>query len=102
VAVPAGARFEHELPVEHNAFVYVFEGTLTIGAGTKAEIVRRGELAALGQGKRVVLSAGAEAGRAILVGGRPLKEPVAKYGPFVMNTDKEIVQAIQDYQAGRF
>jgi len=102
IAVPAGARFEHALPLEHNAFVYVFEGTLTVGAGAKAETVRRGELAALGQGKRVVLSAGTEAGRAILVAGRPLKEPVAKYGPFVMNTDKEIVQAIQDYQAGRF
>ena len=79
-----------------------FEGSLVVGAGDKAEAVRRGELAALGPGKRVVLSAGPEGGRAILVAGRPLREPVAKYGPFVMNTDREIVQAIEDYQAGRF
>jgi len=100
VALPAGARFEHALPKDHNAFVYVFEGALTVGAGT--ETVRRGELAVLGPGNRVALAAGAEAGRAILVAGRPLREPIAKYGPFVMNTDKEIVQAIEDFQAGRF
>ena len=98
----AGASFEHPLPAEHSAFAYVFDGTLIVGAGDTAETVRRGELAALGPGKRVVFSAGKEPGRAILVAGRPLREPVAKYGPFVMNTDQEIVQAIQDYQAGRF
>jgi redox-sensitive bicupin YhaK (pirin superfamily) len=102
VALPPGARFEHALPDDHAAFVYVFEGALAIGAGEKAETVRRGELAVLGPGRRAVLAAGAEPGRAILVAGRPLREPVAKYGPFVMNTDQEIVQAIQDYQAGRF
>jgi redox-sensitive bicupin YhaK (pirin superfamily) len=100
VALPAGARFEHALAPEHAGFVYVFDGALTVGAG--AEAVRRGELAVLGPGKRVVLAAGSEAGRAILVAGRPLREPIAKYGPFVMNTEMEIVQAIRDYQAGRF
>lgn len=98
VAVPAGARFEHALPEDHAGFVYVFDGALLVGD----EAVRRGELAVLGPGKRVVLSGGNEAGRAILVAGRPLKEPIAKYGPFVMNTEMEIVQAIRDYQAGRF
>jgi hypothetical protein len=100
VALPAGARFEHALPPEHAGFVYVFEGALTVGAGN--DTVRRGELAVLGPGKRVALAAGSEPGRAILVAGRPLNEPIAKYGPFVMNTEMEIVQAIRDYQAGRF
>jgi len=98
VALPAGARFEHALPQEHAGFVYVFEGALKVGH----EPVRRGELAVLGAGKRVALAAAAEAGRAILVTGRPLREPIAKYGPFVMNTEMEIVEAIRDYQAGKF
>ena len=102
VALPAGARFEQPLPPAHNAFVYVFEGALTLGEGANAQAVRRGELAVLGPGKRAVLAAGIDAGRAILVAGRPLNEPIAKYGPFVMNTEMEIVQAIRDYQSGRF
>jgi redox-sensitive bicupin YhaK (pirin superfamily) len=100
--VAAGKRFEHAVPPGHAAFVYVFDGALTVGAGGKAQAVRRGEVAALGPGNRVVLQAGEQAGRAILVAGRPLREPIAKYGPFVMNTDHEIIQAIEDYQAGRF
>jgi len=102
VALPAGARFEHALPPEHAGFVYVFDGALTVGAGAGAETVRRGELAVLGPGKRAALSAAGEPGRAILVAGRPLNEPIAKYGPFVMNTEMEIVQAIRDYQSGKF
>jgi quercetin 2,3-dioxygenase len=102
VALPAGARFEQPLPAAHNAFVYVFEGAVTVGSGEGAQTARRGELAVLGPGKRVLLSAGAEPGRAILVAGKPLNEPIAKYGPFVMNTEMEIVQAIRDYQAGKF
>jgi redox-sensitive bicupin YhaK (pirin superfamily) len=100
VAVPASARFEHALPESHSGFVYVFDGALIVG--DSGEQVRRGELAVLGPGKRVVLSASAEAGRAILVAGRPLRDPIAKYGLFVMNTEMEIVQAIRDYQAGKF
>ncbi|MGH7002364.1 MAG: pirin family protein [Alphaproteobacteria bacterium] len=102
VALPAGQRFAQAVPADHAAFVYVFDGKLTVGGGDKAEVVRRGELAALGAGSQIVLQAGSEPGRAIVVAGRPLREPIAKYGPFVMNTDKEIVQAIDDFQAGRF
>ncbi len=53
-------------------------------------------------GGDVLLSAGAEPARLILVAGKPLNEPVAKYGPFVMNTQEQIVEAIRDYQAGKF
>jgi quercetin 2,3-dioxygenase len=99
VALPAGAAFGHSLPRNHTAFVFVYDGAVRIGAGTQA--IARGELAVLGEGERVELSA-AEGTRLILVAGRPLKEPIARYGPFVMNTAEEIRQAIDDLQSGRF
>jgi quercetin 2,3-dioxygenase len=99
IALPAGARFDAPLPTEHNAFAYVFEGAATI-AGEK---VARGELAVLGRGERFAVEADAADGaRLVLIAGRPLHEPVAKYGPFVMNTADEIRQAMYDYQSGKF
>lgn len=101
VTLPAGTSFSHDLPAEHAAFVYVFEGAARIGGA--ADTVARGELAVLGAGETVSLAAGAEQdARLLLVAGRPLGEPVARYGPFVMNTDAEIRQAMEDYRAGRF
>jgi redox-sensitive bicupin YhaK (pirin superfamily) len=78
--------------------VFVFEGGLAIG-GRK---VARNELGALSAGERVELVADAGPARALLVAGRPLREPVAKYGPFVMNTQVEIFQAVADLRAGKF
>ena len=98
VALDAGARFEHGLPAGHAAFVYVYEGALDIGGGRRVEAR---QLAVLGAGDRVLLRTG-EGARAILVAGRPLREPVARYGPFVMNTREEIVQAVEDFRSGRF
>ena len=62
----------------------------------------RGTLAVLGEGDRVALGAGAAPARMLLAAARPLREPVARYGPFVMNTQEQIRQAVADYQAGRF
>ena len=59
-------------------------------------------LAVLGNGEAVRMRAGAEGGRALLIAGKPLGEPIVRYGPFVMNTREEIEQAIHDYRAGRF
>ena len=98
VALPAGASLDVPLHADDNAFAYVFEGTAKIGG----EQVARGELAVLGNGERVGLAAGAEGARLVLIAGRPLNEPVAKYGPFVMNTNDEIRQAVYDYQSGKF
>ena len=98
VALPAGVKFETPLPAGHNAFAYVFEGDAQI-AGEK---VARGELAVLGRGERFAVAAGGAGARLVLIAGRPLNEPVAKYGPFVMNTADEIRQAVYDYQAGKF
>ncbi len=101
ITLPAGNSLTVPLPAEHNAFAYVFEGTAEIGAAD-ARAIERGQLAVLSLGGAVTIAGGAGGGRLILVAGRPLREPVAKYGPFVMNTPDEIHQAIADYQAGRF
>jgi quercetin 2,3-dioxygenase len=102
ITLPAGRSASVPLPAEHNAFAYVFEGSAKIGAGDAARSVERGQLAVLSLGDAVTVEGGAQGGRLILVAGRPLREPVAKYGPFVMNTPDEIRQAIADYQAGKF
>jgi quercetin 2,3-dioxygenase len=90
-------EFHAAVPVEHNAFVYVYEGSLDIAG----RAVTRGELAVLSQGDTLAATAGAAGARFILVAGRPLKEPVARYGPFVMNRPEEIQQAMRDFTEGR-
>lgn len=100
VTLPQGARFTHALDAGHNAFVYVFEGQG--GIGERAEDAVRGDLAVLGVGERVTVAAAVAPVRFLLIAGRPLDEPVVKYGPFVMNTRAQIVQAVDDYSAGRF
>ena len=96
--LPAGATFSQALPAGHNAFVYVYRGGLKIGE-TDVGVQRMAILANDGDG--VVLKAPAFT-RALLIAGKPLGEPIAQYGPFVMNTNDEIFQAVKDYQAGKF
>jgi hypothetical protein len=102
VALDSGARFAHALPEGHSAFVFVFEGSVRIGEGTDAATLAPRELGVLSEGGRVRLEGREHGTRAILVAGRPLREPVARHGPFVMNTREEIMQAFSDYQQGRF
>ena len=97
--LPAGAATIVPLPEGHNAFVYVFEGEA--GIGEAGERLAAGRIGVLSTGSEVRL-ASRVGGRLILVAGKPLREPVAKHGPFVMNTRAELVQAFEDYQAGRF
>jgi quercetin 2,3-dioxygenase len=106
VALEPNATFVQAVPAGHAAFVYVFEGTLKAGAG-EGSVVDTHELAVLGEGSELRLtglSAGSDgrSARAIIVAGRPLREPVAKYGPFVMNTREQLQQAFADFQSGRF
>ncbi|MGC1458734.1 MAG: pirin family protein [Steroidobacteraceae bacterium] len=96
------ASLVHALPAGHSAFVYVFEGELSVGSGAGAQRLAQHTLGVLGEGAEVRLQAGALAARAILVAGRPLREPVARSGPFVMNTQDELRQAFEDYRNGRF
>jgi redox-sensitive bicupin YhaK (pirin superfamily) len=107
LAIQPGAAFSEPLPADYAAFLYVYEGTVSVGEGPDAITVRTHELAVLDEGSKVQLTgvtAGADgkSARAILVAGRPLKEPVAKYGPFVMNTRDELQQAFIDFQNGKF
>lgn len=99
VTVTKGVRFEAPLPSEHTAFAFVTEGAVRLGP-SRAE-VRAGQLAVLGRGDRVLASCDASSGRMVLIAGRPLGEPVARGGPFVMNTQDEIRQAWDDYRSGR-
>jgi redox-sensitive bicupin YhaK (pirin superfamily) len=100
-----GARFEQALPAGHNAFVYVYRGALDVedaDASTAVPVQRMAVLANGADRDGVRLSAGESGARALLVAGRPLGEPIAQYGPFVMNTQAEIFQAVEDFRAGRF
>jgi hypothetical protein len=88
------------LPPTHNAFLYVYEGD----AGVGAELPRalpRGSAGVLSEGDAVTVVAAGKGVRFILLAARPLNEPVAQYGPFVMNTAAELEQAVRDYQTGR-
>jgi len=101
VALGAGQNFEHGLPSGHNAFVYVYEGALNLLVNEEKNPVQTSELVSLTPGDAVRFEASSDT-RFIFVAGKPLNEPVARYGPFVMNTQAEIQQAIVDFQAGRF
>jgi len=93
------AAFVQALAPDFNAFVYVYRGSLAIGA-TQVPAQRMAILANTPGSDGVELRAGAEGARAILIAGRPLGEPIAQYGPFVMNTQQEILRALDDYRSG--
>ena len=105
----AGATFSQPLEASHNAFVYVYRGSLNVvDAAGKATPVPRNRMAILANGgDGVTLVAGAnisandEPARALLIAGKPLGEPIAQHGPFVMNTRQELKQAVDDFNHGR-
>ena len=97
--MPAGAGFAQAIPASHNAFVYVYRGELQIG-DTQVPVKRMAIFQNDAGSDGVAIKASA-ASRALLIAGKPLGEPIAQYGPFVMNTNDEIRQAVQDYQAGK-
>jgi redox-sensitive bicupin YhaK (pirin superfamily) len=98
---PAG---QLELPVPHgwNAAAYVFRGRVEVGAGKVAQAAASGELALLAHDGEVARLEGGPGGAELLfLAGEPIREPMVHYGPFVMNTEQEIMDAIADYRAGR-
>lgn len=97
VALPAGAAIELPVPDAHAVFAYVFEGD----AETAAIALPAHSLVVFGDGDALRIDAGTDGARFIVVAGRPLGEPVARQGPFVMNTREEIEQAFADYRDGR-
>ena len=99
ISLAPGKTFEHAVPSGHSVFAYVYEGVVNIEG---EDVVPKGDLLVFGPGEAIRVTAGGAPVRLILVAGRPLKEPVARYGPFVMNTQAEIRQAFTDYQSGKF
>jgi redox-sensitive bicupin YhaK (pirin superfamily) len=90
------------VPEGHNGFVYVYDGSGDFGEGGEGKFVTTGSLGVLGPGDAIVARGGENGVRFILVAGRPLGEPIARYGPFVMSTREEILQAFEDFRSGRF
>lgn len=100
VTLNAQATFTHAIPRGHTAFAYLFAGSATFDASSDA--IASPMLVLFDDGDVVQIKAGDATARFILVSGKPLHEPVARYGPFVMNTQEEIKQAIRDLQRGTF
>ena len=100
VHVPVGALFSTALPATHNAFIYVYRGAVKVG-DTRVESRRMGILSNTPEADGMTLTATEDA-RLIVVAGKPLNEPIVQYGPFVMNTQEEIHQAMSDFASGRF
>ena len=103
VTLQPDTGFNENLAADHNAFVYVINGQLVL-EDTDGDQIDLGsdQLAVLSKGDTVALRSGDQASRFLLVAGKPLNEPVARGGPFVMNTAAEVRQAFSDYQRGNF
>ncbi len=100
VSLPAGGHFSQAVDPGDNAFLFVIDGELEVGR--QATYLGRRTLGILGEGGRIELRATSGASRFLLVSAQPLNEPVARGGPFVMNTKEEIIQAFDDYKHNRF
>jgi redox-sensitive bicupin YhaK (pirin superfamily) len=97
VSLPRGGVYQQALPASHTSFIYVFDGMVEV----EDELVMSDHLAILSVGEQITVNS-SSGGRFILLAGRPFGEPIARYGPFVMNTKDEVRQAIDDFQNGRF
>jgi len=98
-----GAHIALEWPSEFNALVYVLSGSGRVG-GPDGEVVRSGQIAVFGAGDALIVDADSDADaplEVLLLGGKPIREPVFSYGPFVMNTKSEIIEAMDDFEAGK-
>jgi len=100
VTLAPRGHLSHGLPTGHSAFAYVYDGRARFGPLEDSTEVAAGQLAVLGDGELVNVATSDGTARFLLLAARPLREPIARYGPFVMNTREEILQAVQDYQRG--
>lgn len=100
----SNAVFSETLPTSHTAFLFVYDGHINVHADDSrpGQRVEAGTLAVLGAGHQIHVRADTDGGKFLLIAGKPLNEPVAWSGPFVMNTEAEVLQAYRDYQTGNF
>ena len=99
VHLPAGSRFEQAIPTGHNAFTYTYRGLVAIEGTEVAD--RHMAILTNNGGQSVRIDALVDS-KVLIIAGKPLHEPIAQYGPFVMNTGEQIQQTLRDYQAGKF
>ncbi|MDS4021500.1 MAG: pirin family protein [Candidatus Competibacter sp.] len=102
IELPVGVTHRAVIPAGHNAFLYVYAGRVEVGERGEPVAVRQLAVLANTPGSDGVLLRGTEESRLLLIAGRPLHEPIAQWGPFVMNHREEIEEALADYRAGRF
>lgn len=100
VQIPAGGVFDFVTPEQHTVMLHGVAGEALVGV--KATPLKQRQLQLLGSGARIQVRAGDAPAQFLMIAGRPLREPIAHYGPFVMNTQEEIRQAVTDFQAGKF
>ncbi|TFW09365.1 pirin family protein [Oxalobacteraceae bacterium OM1] len=101
VVLAPGSEFTQPVKADYHAFLYVYEGSVQVGDG-EGRTLKSQHAGILSPGDTIRIAAGTEEARFILLAGRPLREPIVQYGPFVMNKVEEIEQAIVDYQQGKF
>lgn len=100
--LPANAETRIPVPSGHRVLMVGVSGSVTIAGDTKQETLSARQAALLGAGESVTVRTSEDAGRVLLIAAKPLREPIAHYGPFVMNTREELMQAVNDFQSGRF
>lgn len=101
IELKAGTSTDIPIPTGHNAFAFVFQGGAKLGPDGQTRELVKGDLAVVTD-KGALKATATKDARILIVAAKPLREPIAKYGPFVMNTEAELRQAFTDFQAGRF
>ncbi len=101
IRLSGGGPLDIDTDPQKTAFIYVYHGEASVSANGQSPALRAGQLGLLGPGNRIRLGANQQDTRALLIAGRPLREPVAHWGPFVMNTREQVEQAMRDYRDGR-
>lgn len=103
IRLPPGAQFEEPLPATHSAILFVVEGAVSSPASKGDSILEAGTLAGMAAGIGAITLQGSDSeSRVLLIAAREIREPIARGGPFVMNSEEELYRAFADYQAGRF
>ena len=100
VDLPNGSPFHYFIQDDYGAFIYLYEGELRVGAPSDARALKTRCAGVLSSGDEIVVTAEGGPARFLLIAGKPIKEPIVQYGPFVMNTREEVDQAVRDYQNG--